>query len=106
MLSPVYVSNWYWVSNPVLDCFFSPTRSVSKMVEAGEEEVDIVYFLKKLKVAERSLNKKELLEPFKPKVLKMKSTKVMVVVEDLSEAPSEADAEGNRELRAQQEVIE
>lgn len=105
-LFPAYVSKWFWLSNPVLDCCFPPTRNASKMVAAAEHEVDIVSFLKKMKVIERNLKKKALLEPFKPKVLKMKSTKVMVVVEDIEEAESSVDGEGNRELRAQQEVVE
>ena len=106
LLTSAAVSKWFWVSNPALDYCFGPSRRASKMVEAAENEVDIVHFLKKLKVTERNLKKHALLEPFKPKILKLKSTTVKVVVDDLDEVESGVDPEGNRQLQEEVEVIE
>jgi len=51
-------------------------KSARKLVMAGELELDIVRLIKKLKVAERSLRKKELWKDFKPKVFETQTVPI------------------------------
>lgn len=68
-------------------------------MKAGEQEIDIVSLVKKLKVVERTLKKKELLGSFKPKILKMKSITANVVLDESEEVSSyAANEEGSRRL--------
>lgn len=70
------VSNSYWISNFITNKCFKGVESADNLVKAGERELDIVRLVKKIKVAERSLTKKKLLQPFEPKILKLDTIKI------------------------------
>ena len=64
---------WYWwISNPLTNCLSSSVSAADKLVTDAEYELDIVKLVRKLKVVERSLKKKELLKIFQPKILDIK----------------------------------
>ena len=68
---PAKVSYWYLLTNSITNCFSSSSKEMDHLVKASEYELDIIRLIKKMKVVERSLSKRELLEPFKPKMLKL-----------------------------------
>ena len=53
---------YYWISNPILDSFFPKLKEASELVMEGERELDVVSLIKKLKVSERTLEKRNILK--------------------------------------------
>ena len=53
---------YYWISNPILDSSFPKLKEASELVMEGERELDVVSLIKKLKVSERTLEKRNILK--------------------------------------------
>lgn len=53
---------YYWISNPILNCFFPKLKEANELVMEGERELDVVSLVKKLKVTERTLEKRNILK--------------------------------------------
>jgi hypothetical protein len=98
-LHPARVPWVYWLSNPVLNFFWPSLKQSAELVAEGERELDVVTLLKKLKIVERTLKKKNLYREFQSKVLRMR-TDAASTVERRSHIGDASSVIGESELNS------
>jgi len=61
-LTGVKISYWFYVRNSLLYWWLPHLKREKEVVKEGERELDVVRLLKKMKIVERTLKRKELME--------------------------------------------